>query len=134
MTESNEIRPLYAVGDRVLITNPIDIFDVEDTKVYEVTHVKFMPRYQTYAYRLDNGTKWVNEAWLEPDLFGPQFLDEEVAEVKPKKKPSERDALKAEEDYELASLYDAMQTQNETEIERSKARLKEIQTELEAIK
>ena len=45
-----------------------------------------------------------------------------------------RKALLLEQDYELASLYVAVQTQDETEIARSKARLAEITSELEALK
>lgn len=41
--------------------------------------------------------------------------------------------LKLELDYELASLFDAMQSQNQPEIEKSKARLAEIHQELEAM-
>ena len=44
-----------------------------------------------------------------------------------------RKALLLEQDYELASLYDAIQTQDEAEQERSKARLAEINSELEAL-
>lgn len=134
MRETDDIQPLYAVGDRVIIANPIDFGDIEDATVYEVTHVKFVPKYQTHAYRLNNGIKWVNESWLQPDIFGPQFLDEEVDGLKAKKQPDARKLLKLEEDYELASLHDAMLTQNVTEIQRSKARLHEIQNELEALK
>lgn len=134
MREMDDIQPAYAVGDRVIIANPIDFSDIDDTTVYEVTHVKFVPKYQTHAYRLNNGIKWVNESWLQPDIFGPQFLDEEVYGLKSKKQPDARKLLKLEEDYELASLHDAMLTQNSTEIQRSKARLHEIQNELEALK
>jgi len=38
--------------------------------------------------------------------------------------------LKLELDYELASLFDALQSQNQPEIEKSKARLAEIHQEL----
>jgi hypothetical protein len=41
--------------------------------------------------------------------------------------------LKLELDYELASLFDALQSQNQPEIEKSKARLAEIHQELEAM-
>lgn len=41
--------------------------------------------------------------------------------------------LQLELDYELASLYDAMQKQNEGEIVKSKKRLKEIHRELEGL-
>lgn len=41
-----------------------------------------------------------------------------------------RRALLAEQDYELASLNDAMQARDQTEIERSKKRLAEIHLEL----
>lgn len=41
-----------------------------------------------------------------------------------------RRALLAEQDYELASLSDAMQTKDQSEIERSKKRLGEIHLEL----
>lgn len=41
-----------------------------------------------------------------------------------------RRALLAEQDYELASLNDAMQAKDQTEIERSKKRLAEIHLEL----
>lgn len=41
-----------------------------------------------------------------------------------------RRALLAEQDYELASLNAAMQSENQTEIERSKKRLSEIHLEL----
>jgi hypothetical protein len=41
--------------------------------------------------------------------------------------------LKLELDYELASLFDAIQQKNQTEIDKSKARLGEIHSELEAL-
>ena len=41
--------------------------------------------------------------------------------------------LKLELDYELASLFDAIQQENQTEIDKSKARLSEIHSELEAL-
>lgn len=41
--------------------------------------------------------------------------------------------LKLELDYELASLYDAMQQQDSRQIDESKKRLKEIHVELEAL-
>ncbi|MDX1807846.1 hypothetical protein ACFPYN_01880 [Paenisporosarcina macmurdoensis] len=41
--------------------------------------------------------------------------------------------LKLELDYELASLFDAIQQKNQTEIDKSKARLSEIHSELEAL-
>ena len=41
--------------------------------------------------------------------------------------------LRLELDYELASLYSAMQDQNMREMEKSKTRLKEIQQELEGL-
>ncbi|HSI66663.1 MAG TPA: hypothetical protein VK947_04545 [Planococcus sp. (in: firmicutes)] len=41
--------------------------------------------------------------------------------------------LKLELDYELASLYDAIQQKNDKEMETAKKRLKEIHAELEAL-
>ena len=41
--------------------------------------------------------------------------------------------LKLELDYELASLFDAIQQENQSEIDKSKARLREIHSELEAL-
>jgi len=41
--------------------------------------------------------------------------------------------LKLELDYELASLFDALQNPDQEEIERSKARLAEIHQELEVM-
>jgi hypothetical protein len=41
--------------------------------------------------------------------------------------------LQLELDYELASLYEAMQTKNERDMLKSKKRLKEIQQELEGL-
>lgn len=41
--------------------------------------------------------------------------------------------LKLELDYELASLFDAMERKNEREIGKSKKRLQEIHVELEAL-
>lgn len=41
--------------------------------------------------------------------------------------------LKLELDYELASLFDAIQQNNQKEIDKSKARLSEIHSELEAL-
>ncbi|MCT6942573.1 MAG: hypothetical protein M3Z62_19315 [Metasolibacillus sp.] len=41
--------------------------------------------------------------------------------------------LRLELDYELASLFEAMQVKDEAEIEKSKKRLKEIQEELESL-
>lgn len=43
------------------------------------------------------------------------------------------DGLRLELDYELASLFDAIQLQNEAEIGKSKSRLAEIHHELEAL-
>jgi ABC-type phosphate transport system auxiliary subunit len=41
--------------------------------------------------------------------------------------------LRLELDYELASLYSAMQENNEKEMEKCKKRLKEIQDELDGL-
>lgn len=41
-----------------------------------------------------------------------------------------RRALLAEQDYELASLHDAMESDDQTQIDRSKKRLSEIHLEL----
>lgn len=41
--------------------------------------------------------------------------------------------LKLELDYELASLFDAMQQEDESQISKSKQRLQEIHEELEAL-
>ncbi len=41
--------------------------------------------------------------------------------------------LKLELDYELASLFDAMQQDNNHEVSKSKQRLQEIHVELEAL-
>ena len=41
--------------------------------------------------------------------------------------------LRLELDYELASLYSALNEKNETDIEKAKNRLKEIQGELEGL-
>lgn len=41
--------------------------------------------------------------------------------------------LKLELDYELASLFDAMQQDDNSEIDKSKKRLQEIHVELEAL-
>lgn len=41
--------------------------------------------------------------------------------------------LKLELDYELASLFDAMQQEDVREVNKSKKRLKEIHVELEAL-
>lgn len=41
--------------------------------------------------------------------------------------------LRLELDYELASLFEAMQVKNEKEMDQSKKRLKEIQEELESL-
>lgn len=43
------------------------------------------------------------------------------------------DGLRLDLDYELASLFDAMQMQNELEISKSKSILAEIHQELEAL-
>lgn len=43
------------------------------------------------------------------------------------------DGLRLDLDYELASLFDALQMQNELEIGKSKSRLAEIHQELEAL-
>lgn len=43
------------------------------------------------------------------------------------------EVLRLELDYELASLYSAMQRKDEKEMEKSKIRLKEIQDELEGL-
>lgn len=128
----DEIKPMYDVGSRVFISNPLDAFaDVEDTTVYTIEDVKFVPKYFTHFYRINNG-KWINESWLESDIFGPQYLDEEAEDLK-KPKYNERQALELEQDYELASLFKAMSERDEEEKERSKQRLSEIRAELEAL-
>lgn len=130
----DEIKPMYEIGSRVFISNPLDAFaDVEDTSVYTIEDVKFVPKYFTHFYRINNG-KWVNESWLEPDIFGPQYLDEEETDMSKPTKVSERVALELEQDYELASLFHAIATQDEAEKERCKKRLSEIRAELEALK
>lgn len=45
-----------------------------------------------------------------------------------------RRTLLAEQDYELASLHDAMESGDQTQIERRKKRLSEIHLELEVLK
>ena len=128
----DEIKPMYDVGSRVFISNPLDAFaDVEDTTVYTIEDVKFVPKYFTHFYRI-NG-RWINESWLEPDIFGPQYLDEEDAEMNKPTKVSERVALELEQDYELSSLFHAITTQDQSEQERSKKRLAEIRAEMEAL-
>ena len=127
----DEIKPMYAVGSRVFISNPLDAFADEDTTVYTIEDVKFVPKYFTHFYRI-NG-RWINESWLEPDIFGPQYLDEEDAEMNKPTKVSERVALELEQDYELSSLFHAIATQDEAEKERSKQRLAEIRAEMEAL-
>lgn len=131
MAFKDDTQPMYELGDRVMMTNPLDFFGAEDTKVYTITDVKFAKVHGTHAYKLDNGAVWVNEAWLEPDIFGPQFIAEDSAEIERKQL---RLAILAEQDYELASLFDAVETRDEAEILRSKARLTEIHSELEALK
>lgn len=123
----NDDEAMYNVGDRVLITNPIDLFEDEDKTVYTITDVKFNERYGVFAYKLDGGTTWVNEAWLEADLFGPKIIEEEGVQMA---KTNGKKALQLELDYELASLHDAMANGDEKEKERSKARLAEIHAEM----
>lgn len=127
----DEIKPMYDVGSRVFISNPLDAFADEDTTVYTIEDVKFVPKYFTHFYRI-NG-RWINESWLEPDIFGPQYLDEEDGEMNKPTKVSEHVALELEQDYELASLFQAIATQDEAEKERSKQRLAEIRAEMEAL-
>lgn len=127
----DEIKPMYDVGSRVFISNPLDAFADEDTTVYTIEDVKFVPKYFTHFYRI-NG-RWVNESWLEPDIFGPQYLDEDVGGIDKPTKVSERVALELEQDYELSSLFHAIATQDEDEKERSKQRLAEIRAEMEAL-
>ena len=45
-----------------------------------------------------------------------------------------KSALLAEQDYELATLHEAIQSNGQAEIDRSKKRLAEIHTELEELK
>lgn len=119
-------KPLYNVGDRVLITNPLDFFADNDKTVYEVTAVKYNEKYDVFVCQLNGGSAWINEAWLEPDLFGPQIIEVESVKLVAKQ------ALLAELDYELACLYDAMAQDDDTEKERSKRRLADIRVELVA--
>lgn len=114
-------KPLYNVGDRVLVTNPLDFFADDDRTVYIVTAVKYNEKYDVFVYQLNGGSAWTNEAWLEPDLFGPQIIEVDGA------KTDAKQALMVELDYELASLYDAMVRGDEAEKARCKARLAELQ-------
>lgn len=116
-------KPLYSVGDRVLITNPLDFFADDDKTVYTIAAVKFSEEYGVFAYKLSGGAVWINEAWLEPDIFGPQIISD-------KPDLDAKQALLAELDYELACLYDAMTQSDDVEKERSKCRLAEIREEL----
>lgn len=86
----------------------------------------------------DNNTQSGWDAWSD-DWDGE---DDYMADYKQRKYPiniaeearkKERKLLLLEQDYELASLSDAISMQNETEIARSKARLAEINSELEAL-
>ena len=117
-------KPLFNVGNRVLITNPLDFFADDDKTVYTIEAVKFSHEHDVFAYKLSGGTAWINEAWLEPDIFGPQVIGVE------KPKADERQALMAEIDYELASLFSAMNRGNDADKARSMARLSEIHVEL----
>lgn len=116
-------KPLYNVGDRVLVTNPLDFFADDDKTVYTVTAVKYNEKYDVFVYQLNGGSAWTNEAWLEPDLFGPQIIEVDGTETDAKQ------ALMVELDYELASLYDAMVRGDEAEKVRCKRRLAELRVE-----
>lgn len=82
---------------------------------------------------------------MDAELFGYSEEDEIVMNYgrKPIETPAKkaerirkeaRQALLAEQDYELQSLSHALSTQDDAEQVRSKARLAEINTELEALK
>ena len=86
--------------------------------------------------------------WEDDDMFFYTSDDDDFMEyygfkrskaAETAEQKAERERKKArklvllEQDYELASLSDAISTQNETEIARSKARLAEIHSELEAL-
>ena len=86
----------------------------------------------------DNNAQSGWDVW--PDDWDEE--DDDMFNYQPKKtfniaeeaRKKARKALLLEQDYELASLYDAIQTQDEAEQKRSKARLAEITSELEALK
>lgn len=56
------------------------------------------------------------------------------AQLQAEKKALEVRALTVEQDYLLIALHDAISTQNEAEAAKYTARLREIHTELEALK
>ena len=76
---------------------------------------------------------WLDD-WDEEDDKMFNYQPKKTFNIAEEARKKARKALLLEQDYELASLYDAISTQNETEIARSKARLAEITSELEALK
>lgn len=57
----------------------------------------------------------------------------QVMKILRKAEVDKKHVLQLELDYELASLYSAMQQKNIEEMEKSKRRLKEIQQELQSL-
>ena len=74
-----------------------------------------------YGYEVDEQSSPLAQRKIHPIVV---LVRKEKAQRLTKK------ALEAELDYELASLYDAMQQGDQTEIERSKKRLAELHKEL----
>ena len=72
--------------------------------------------------------------FIEEDENMFNYQPKKTVNIAEESRKKARKALLLEQDYELASLYDAVQTQDETEMARSKARLAEITSELEALK
>lgn len=94
---------------------------------YEGMHFNYSDYGKTWCIAGDQYDQWDGE------VFQQKKEDEAIniphdAEEKPSKQ-----ALELELDYELASLYDAMNQGNSTEVERSKARLTEIYAEIDSL-
>jgi hypothetical protein len=73
--------PLFEVGTRVFVRNPNSMWiDDESEKTYVISDVFYVKESDQYVYKLDGLTLWYNEAWIEPDVFGPMTINVDAAQ------------------------------------------------------
>lgn len=136
----------YKDGDKVVIIAQDNDDYTMGAVIGSVAEIKTPLRRGVYGvlYLTNIGGQCIG--YIKPSSIKPYEGDDELASeiptqggviverrVKVVSAKEQRKALVAEQDYELATLFDALSTQDEKGIERSKERLSEIHTELEAL-
>lgn len=99
--EHQEQIPAFSIGEPVIIVNPYMAEDEPPTHG-TVTKIVFAEDQQLFLYQIDFGNEWVNENWLQYDIFGPKTFMIQRKDAKLEKAKDEK-GRKLEIDYWLRS-------------------------------